>query len=273
MRLSIMYATCYTYRGLWLPFLKLKEKYIDNSIPTYFCTDEIKDFVINSPNTKVLTYGEKSCFSLNGNFFERYLHHLRQIDSDYILFFIDDMFPLANVSNIDKYVDIMDADENIQIIKLSKYSRAHVNGHLVNINNILFMQANNTFDDYLMNLQPILIRKSFFIDLTNYCKQQNTYTHQNGGMEMYGTDYFRINSNYICLRVMNDVVTVNDSGGIVRSGRISEETKKMLKDTEEIEIETFDNNLIFKLTVDEFNAMGDRLKQEYTENKDTIYPS
>jgi hypothetical protein len=253
--------------------LKLKEKYIDNSIPTYFCTDEIKDFVINSPNTKVLSYGEKSHFSLNGNFFDRYLHHLQQIDSEYILFFLDDMFPLANVCNLDKYLDIMDANKNIKIIKLSKYSLAHVNGHLVNINDIHFMQANNKLDDYLMNLQPMLIQKSFFIDLTNYCKQQNTYTHQNGGMEIHGTDYFRINSNYICLRVINDIVRVNDSGGIVRSGRISEETKKMLKDSEEIEIETFDNNLIFKLTVDEFNAMGDRLKQEYTENKDTIYPS
>lgn len=265
--------TCYTYRALWLPFLKLKEKYIDNSIVTYFCTDEIKDSVINSPNTRILSYGEKSHFSLHGNLFDRYLYYLNKIDSKYVLLFIDDMFPLANVSNLDKYTDIMDTNENIKIIKLSKYSRVFDRGHLVNINGIDFIQANNSIDEYIMNLQPILIRKDFFIDLTNYCKHNNQLTHQNGGMEIYGTDYFRRNNHFICLRVVNDVVPVNDSGGIVRSGRISDDTKQMLKDTEGIEIETFDNNLIFKLTIDEFNVMGNRLKEEYIANNDTIYPS
>jgi len=268
-----MYATCYTYKALWLPFLKLKEKYIDPSLMTYFCTDEIKDFAINSPTTKVLSYGEKSHFGLHGNLFDRFLHHLNQIDSKYILFFIDDMFPLANVSNLDKYTDIMDTNKNIKIIKLSKYSRAFTSGHLVNINGIDFMHANNSSDEYIMNLQPILIQKDFFIDLIHFCKQHNQLTHQNGGMEIYGTDYFRRNHHFICLRVLDDVVAVNDSGGIVRSGRISEDTKKMLKDTEDIEIETIDNNLIFKLTVDEFNAMGDRLKIEYKENNDIIHTS
>ena len=168
---------------------------------------------------------------------------------------------------------IMDTNENIKIIKLSKYSRVFDRGHLVNINGIDFIQANNSIDEYIMNLQPILIRKDFFIDLTNYCKHNNQLTHQNGGMEIYGTDYFRRNNHFICLRVVNDVVPVNDSGGIVRSGRISDDTKQMLKDTEGIEIETFDNNLIFKLTIDEFNVMGNRLKEEYIANNDIIYPS
>jgi hypothetical protein len=273
MQLSIMYATCYTFKGLWQPFLKLKEKYIDTSITTYFCTDEIKDFIIDSSNTNILSYGQKSNFSLQGNLFDRYLHYLNQIDSKYILFFIDDMFPLANVVNLDKYTDIMDTNDNIKIIKLSTYSRVFDKGHLVNINGIDFMQANNMLDEYIMNLQPIMIRKSFFIDLVNFCKQYNRLTHQNGGMEIYGTEYFRRNNHFICLRVIESVVTVNDSGGIVRSGRIFQDTQKMLKDTEGIEIETFDNNLIFKLTMDEFNAMGDRLKNEYIENNDTIYPS
>jgi hypothetical protein len=47
----------------------------------------------------------------------------------------------------------------------------------------------------------------------------------------------------------------------------------MLKDKEEIEIETFDNNLIFKLTRDEYDVMGDRLKHEYVINNCTIHPS
>ena len=268
-----MYVSCYTFKSLWLPFLKLKEKYIDNSILTYFCTDLINDFVINSPNTKILSYGAKSNFSLHGNFFDRYLHYLHQIDSKYILYFYDDMFPLEHIGSLDNFINIMDENDNIQIIKLSTHSAPFNNGHLVNIKGINFIQANNSLDSYIMNVQPILIRKNFFIDLINYCKNNNTLTHQNGGMEIFGTQYFRQNHKHICLRVVEDIVKINASGGIVTSGIISEDTKKMLKDKEEIEIETFDNNLIFKLTRDEYDIMGDYVKHHYIINNCTIHPS
>jgi len=260
-----MYASCYTYKSLWEPFLKLRNKYIDKNIITYFCTDEIHDVVINSDNINVLNFGKKSNFSLHGNFFERYLYYLNNIDSDYILYFNDDMFPLANVSTnkLNTLIDIMRSDDNIKMIKLSTHSYPFDNGTLVEYNGLQFIKANNALDGYIMNAQPMLINRLFFIDLIKFCMIYNTCTHQNGGLELCGTDYFRMNNTYICLRVIDDIITINHAGGIVRSGIITDETKNMLKDKEDIDIITYDHNLIYKLTFDEYNLLGDRLKEEY----------
>ncbi len=39
----------------------------------------------------------------------------------------------------------------------------------------------------------------------------------------------------------------------------------MLKDKEDIDIKTYDNNLIYELTNDELNNLGDRLKEHYND--------
>jgi hypothetical protein len=97
--LSLMYVSCYTYKELWLAFIKLKEKYIKNNIPMYFCSDLMNNFDIKNDNINILEFGTKSCFSVNGNFFDRYLHYLEHINTKYILYFYDDMFPLAPVNS------------------------------------------------------------------------------------------------------------------------------------------------------------------------------
>ena len=271
--ISLMYTTCYTYKSLWEPFLKLKNKYIDNTIPTYFCTDEIKDYKLNDNNIKVLTYGHKSNFGVNGNYYKRMLYYLHNIDTDYILYFYDDMFPLAKVdmNKLNAFVDIMNTNDNIKIIKLSTHSFPCYNGTLVNYNGIDFMKANNALDSYIMNVQPILIKKDFFIDVIYYCMFNNTI-HQNGGMEIYGTEYFKNNDEFICLRIIDDIIVVNDNGGIVRSGVITDETKNMLKEKEDIDIQTYENNMIFKLTQDEYDNLGNQLKEVYANLNIQIKP-
>jgi hypothetical protein len=260
-----MYVSCYTYKSLWRPFLKLKEKYIDKNLFTYFCTDEIKDFSIPNDNVKVLSFGEKSHFALNGNLYDRYLHYLNQINTKYILYFYDDMFPLSPVDTekLNTLMYTMDSYDNIKLIKLSTHSFPFNHGMPVTIDGINYIKANNERDGYIMNVQPILIRRDFFIDLIKYCKIHNTLSYQNGGIEVYGTEFFKKNHNFICLRVAEDIVTVNHDWGIVQAGIISDDIKQMLKDKEDIEIETFENNLIYKLTSDEYNALGDHLKDIY----------
>ena len=266
--LSIMYVSCYTYKSLWLPFLKLRNKYIDSNITTYFCTDILNSFNFNN-NIKLLNFNNKSIFSLNGNLYDRYIYYLTNIDTKYILYFYDDMFPIdyINTDKLNKLMNIMDINDDIKIIKLSLLSYPFNNGISVKYNGINFIKANNKLDDYIMNIQPLLIKRDFFIKLIQFCKLNNTLTHQNGGLEVYGTEYFRQNRNYICLRVVEDVVVIQNSMGIVQSGIITDYNKKYLKEKEDIDIETFENNLIYKLTLDEYNCLGDRLKIEY-ENKD-----
>jgi hypothetical protein len=160
----------------------------------------------------------------------------------------------------------MDLNNDIKIIKLSLHSYQFNNGTPIEYNGIKFIKANNKLDDYIMNVQPILIDRYFFIKLIKFCKLNNTLTHQNGGLEIYGTKFFRQNNNYICLRVIEDVVVIQDSMGVVQSGIITDYNKKFLKEKEDIDIETFENNLIYKLTLDEYNCLGDRLKTEYEKN-------
>jgi hypothetical protein len=200
------------------------------------------------------------------NYFDRYLYYLNNIDTEYILYFLDDMYPLniIDITILTRLIDIMNKNDNIKLIKLSLDSYPFNNGNKVIYDNIHFIKANNNLDEYILNLQPFIIKKNFFIDLVNYCKKNNTFTHQNGGLEVFGTNFFK-NTNYIALRVINEVVKIPYSGGIVTSGIISDPIKKMLKEKEDIDIKTYDNNLIYELTNVELNNLGDRLKEHYND--------
>lgn len=268
--ISLLYVSCYTYKSLWEPFFKLKDKYIGNTVQTYLCTDVMLDNNINFEdpifnNTKILNFNQKSNFTLNGNLFDRYLYYLEQIESEYILYFYDDMFPIKSVdmNKLNNLLDIMKNNELIKIIKLSLDSHPFYHGSMICINETVFTKANNNFDHYIFNVQPILIRKDFFIEMVNYCKQNNKCTHQNGGLEIHGTDFFKINKDYICLRVTDEIVKIPYDGGVVLSGIISEEMKQYFKEKEDIEIETYENNLIFELTKEEYDCLGDSIKILY----------
>lgn len=264
--ISLMYVSCYTYNSLWEPFLKLRTKYIgDNEIKMFLCTDLMNDLIINGNNLNILNYNIKSNFTLNGNFYDRYLYYLNNIDTEYILYFYDDMFftQKIDLTKIDEILNIMKTYNNIKMVKLSLASFP-TSGNKIILNDIKFIQANNDLDNYIFNIQPILIRKDFFIDLVNYCKINNTLTHQNGGLEIYGTEYFRKNKNFICLRVIEDIIKIPfGDHGIVISGIIKEEVRNFLKITENIDIKVYENNLIFELTIDEYNIVGERLKEHY----------
>jgi hypothetical protein len=263
--LSIMYATCSTYKSLWAPFFTLKDKYIDKNIPTYFCTDILneKDLDgVNRDGLHLLTYGKPSNMSFDGNFYDRSLDHLSKINTKYILYFVDDMFPLAPVSTetLRDLMDSMDENESIKIIKLSTHSWPF-SGSKVQYKGRSFVQAKNESDHYIMNVQPILIRKDFFIDMLKYCKVHNTSMHQNGGLEIYGTEFIR-NTQFICLRVCQDIVKINSAGGVVQSGFISDKTKDLLL-KEGIVVKTYGNNLIFILTPEEYALAGSALRDEF----------
>jgi len=262
--LSIMYVSCDTYKSLWYPFIKLKNKYLNINNKMYLCTD-IKpniDFELN--NIDILYYGNKSNFTINGNLYDRYLYYLNNITTDYILYFYDDMYPIDFIDTniINDFITLMIQNDDIKIIKLSLESYPFLNGIQVSYNNYNFIKANNNLDDYIFNTQPILIKKNFFIDIINYCKLHNTFTHQNGGLEIYGTKYFR-NTNYICLRSISDIIKIPYSGGIVTSGILSDNMKLFLKNKEDIDIPTYDYNLIYKITKEEYDLLGDHLKEHY----------
>ena len=257
--ISLMVLTCYTYKGLWQPFLKLKNKYI-NYFKTYFCVDEIKDYQINENNLEIISYGKKSNVNRHGgNFFDRLLYYLDKIPTKYIIFFLDDMPPLGIVEEekIYKIVNIMER-EKIDYVKLSELTVPY-SGQIITIDNINFTVANNS--DKLFNTQPCLIKREIFIDMVNYCKTNNRI-YQNGGLELYGTEYFR-KYNIKCLKTVEDTVKISSPAGFVASGILDQTVRIMLKEKEDIDIETFKDGLIYELTNEEYNFVGDRFIREY----------
>ncbi len=270
--LILMYVSCFTYKNLWESFIKLKKKYIGDSIKMYLCTDIINDYKLSDPHIEILNFNKKSNFNINGNLFDRFLYYLDYIDTEYVLYFCDDMYIMDNVDlkKINEFLEIMKNNDDVKIIKLSLHSYPFNYGTSVTYNNNLFIKASNEKDEYIFNLQPILIKKTFFKNLLNFCKENNTLRHQNGGLEIFGTIFFRKNPNYTCLRVTEDIIKVPDAGGIVRSGIMSNEIKKMLKEKENIEITTYSNNLIFEMTKDEYDLFGDFNKKYFLENNINI---
>jgi len=262
-KLSLMYFGCYTYKSLWMPFIKLKNKYISN-IKMYLCTDLIKENEFNFDNINILIFNQKSNITINGNLFDRYLYYLKNIDTDYILLFLDDMYPIDYIdnNNLINMMKIMDENPDIKLIKLSLHSSPFHNGTKIKYNNYNFVKANNNSDEYIFNLQPIIIKKNFFIELINYCKEHNTETSQVSGLEIYGTKFFR-NTDYISLRATSDIIKIPFDGGIVQSGIIPEWIKKLLIEKEDIHITTYNNNLIYELTKNEYDCLGDRFKECY----------
>ena len=76
--ISLMYVSCFTYKTLWEPFFKLKNKYFgENTMKVYFCIDELKNnYNLNINNINLLNFNNKSNFTINGNLFDRYLYYL-----------------------------------------------------------------------------------------------------------------------------------------------------------------------------------------------------
>lgn len=253
-----MYVTCYTYYGLWEGFFKLREKYLDKNIKMYFCTDLIKDYDLKQENTKLLNFNEKSILDdIKGNLYDRYLFYLNNIDTDYILFFYDDMYPIEKISNekIEKLINIMENNKNIKLIKLSGYSFPFHNGKENIIDEIPFFKANNNLDDYIFNLHPQIIRKDFFIEMIKYVKKNNNI-HQDGGLEVYGTQFFKEKTDYIAMRANESIIKIISPTGVVINGVIEDTIKFFLKEKENIEIKTYKNNLIYELTNEEYKCMS-----------------
>jgi hypothetical protein len=268
-KLSVLYLTCLTYKNLWNPFFELKKKYMGNNIKFYFCTDIIDDEKINYENCDLLVYGTKSNFTINGNYYDRLLFYLENIDSEYIILFVDDMFLINHVNNdlLNNILEIIEKNSNIKVIKLSDHAPNLENGTEIEINNNKFIKANNLLDNYIISLQPTLYEKNFFINLLKYIKLVNTIPHQTGGFEIFGTNYFKENQDIICLKMINPIYKIIYSGGLVVSGYAIPEYVEYLKNNENLQIKICKHGLIFEMSDEEYKCLGERHINMYHEKK------
>lgn len=271
MDLSILYLTCNLYSELWLPFLKLIKKYLHFSIDIYLCTDidinpdllkEIKNY-----NIKILIYGELSNISSGGNLYKRITYYLNNINNNNIFLNIDDMLPRDIIKEkcINEIVDILNNNDNIKLIKLSN-SWCNYTGPILQYNSKKFYMANTLKpDSYIFSVQPLCIKKKFFIDFLSFCElnyKKFNIKHLNGGLEILGSTYLKNNHpNFIALKSYENICKFyGEPFGVVKAGVVYNNLDKVLKQRENIDLKLYSKNTLFDVNEDELNRFGDHNK-------------
>lgn len=111
-KVALLVNSCDLYEDAWEPFFTLFNKYWpDFPYPVYLNT-ETKAYDGNTMNVKTIMGGREKTWS------ERLLHALSEIDSEYILFFLEDFFLMSPVNTkvFQEALDTMEANANVGVI-------------------------------------------------------------------------------------------------------------------------------------------------------------
>lgn len=163
MKYSIFVSTCKKYSDCWEPMSQLLKKYwpgIEN-IPVYLATDKTDEaFDANaSVFTNILTY-DTMCWS------ELTRETLKQIDTDYVIFMLDDMWPKATVDK-DRLESVMnvlaeDSEEGIGVIYFEKTNSKYP---IYEANNDFYIQPFGTA--YRISTGVAIWRTDYLLSLLN----------------------------------------------------------------------------------------------------------
>lgn len=151
-KVSILVSSCDKYQEAWFPFFALLSKYWPNCpYPKYLLTETMSfsgDMVetINS---------EKHSWS------SRLLDALNCLESEYVLFMLDDFFLMKPVKTevLDQYVGYMEKDKDLSVIYLKSIANQHRQSE--KYNGLIEMEKGKK---YYVNFQVALWRRSAFID-------------------------------------------------------------------------------------------------------------
>lgn len=259
MNISIVYVSCFMYRNLWRPFLELKLKYIGDKIPFYLCTDGPIDEILKiTPGVNVLHFDKPA--NNNTNYITRLIHYLKKVDTKYVLFWYDDMFPTDTVRwpIVEEIYAHMESNPTVKLVKCSIHS-SPFRGNTYTIGTNVFTQSSPS-DGYVMNVQPTVFDRTFLLDVM---EEVDRSTVKNGpsDFETIGTE-IAIRKGYVYLKSQTDIIPVFGDGGVVRAGILLPEANEFLKN-HNIHVETYAKNCIYDV-YDKANTdtLNDQLKLE-----------
>ena len=116
-KLTVLVNSCDAYEDTWYPMFKLLKKYWpDRKYPIVLNT-ETKQYDFEDMNIKTINLDTKK----NVSWSYRLKSVLKKIDSEYILFLLDDFFLEKKVDQkeIDKIIKYMDEDSNIAVFSFN----------------------------------------------------------------------------------------------------------------------------------------------------------
>lgn len=160
-RLSILVTSCDSYDDAWEPFFKLfKIMWPTCDFPIYLNTEsktfEMDGLEITALHPDALTDKKGQPISWS----KRLTDAVRQIDSDYILFFLEDFFLMSPVREdvVPRCIDYMEEHPDVGIIDF--YSEPHDETIVMDE----FSYTDRTFD-YAINAMAAIWRKSFLLEI------------------------------------------------------------------------------------------------------------
>lgn len=146
-KVSILVSSCDKYYEAWMPFFTLLDKYWEKCLfPKYLLTETISysDFGVTTINCQSKEWSN------------RLIYALERIDTEYILFLLEDFFIMGTVDNeaINRYISFLENDKSMSVIYLKTI--AGQNETSSKYPELIKMEAGKK---YYMNFQAALWRK------------------------------------------------------------------------------------------------------------------
>lgn len=176
---SVLVTSCDNYEDAWFPFFALFKKMWPNCSYPIFLNTETKSFLyegldIVCVHPKILK--DKKGNSISWSY--RLKQVLEQIDSSFVLFFLEDFFLQSPVRNdmIQNCLNWMENDNSIGVIDFYNEPCSEI------VENLEFSEIDRNYD-YCINAMCALWRKDFLI---NILRDENPWD-----FEFFGTERWR----------------------------------------------------------------------------------
>ena len=211
-KMSVLIMSCDAYEDTWEPFFKLYTKYFPNEYKTYICTE-----------TKECKHA--NTIKATGSWTKRLRKALEQIDTELVLFMLDDFFihGPVNKARIDEAISLFDIHSNTAVFNFEK---KHRENEIIRWPYLWERQYKRQF--YLNSCQPSIHNRSKLIERLQ--QDQNPWEWE---LTIFDSPYdFYINSGDLIIDI--GYYAFNPFG-IVR-GKWSQETKELF-DREGIKVD------------------------------------
>ena len=180
---AILVSSCDKYHEAWMPFFSLLNKYWGEChYPKYLLTESYT----------YSDYGVKTINSADQEWSSRLLDALNKIETEYVLFFLEDFFIMEKVKDdmINRYLSYMDSDDNISVIYLKSSTGQNIVSDLYP--DLIKMEKGKK---YYLNFQAAIWRRKDFIRVIAP-KLSPWEIEENSGWDVRGDFYCVRNSSY-----------------------------------------------------------------------------
>lgn len=218
---AVFVSSCDKYSDLWSPFFSiLKKKWKDLPYPVYLCT-ETKTFSCPEMDITVLNNNEAIKTGKKIPWGKLNKEGLKKLDTEYVLFLLDDFFLTSDVDQkrIDECIRWMDDDNNIAV-----FSFWRVRNGSIRDNKYPHFELREEKGEYRFNCQAAVWRRKRLIGFIREHESPWDW-------EIYGSIRSRRYHDSFYSAIEGEPYIMSYyPGGVLRRGKWVEDSVKLLKE-------------------------------------------